>query len=71
MTDGYYVEKTIELPSNAERNVELTTDIYEPRLSSVDSLNPYEAKISVLLKKKVLSQETDTFYIYRMNKIDE
>lgn len=71
LTDGYYVEKTIELPSNAERNVELTTDIYEPRLSSVDSLNPYEAKISVLLKKKVLSQETDTFYIYRMNKIDE
>lgn len=71
LTDGYYVEKTIELPSNAERNVELTTDIYEPRFSSADSLNPYVAKISVLFKKKVLSQETDTFYIYRMNKIDE
>lgn len=71
LTDGYYVEKTIELPPLSERNVELTTDIYEPRFSAADSLNPYEAKISVLFKKKVLSQETDTFYIYRMTKIDE
>lgn len=71
LTDGYYVEKTIEVPSNIERNVELTTDIYEPKFSAADSLNPYEAKISVLFKKKVLSQETDTFYIYRMTKIDE
>lgn len=71
LTDGYYVEKTLELPPSSERNVELTTDIYEPRFSTPDSLNPYEAQISVLLKKKVLSQETDTFYIYRIPQIEE
>lgn len=65
LTDGYYVEKTIEIKSHTERDINLTTDIYEPKFSTSDLENTYEGKFSVLLKKKVLDQVVKSFTIIK------
>lgn len=63
ITDGYYIEKTISIAPKTEREVELITDIYQPKLWRADDPNLYEAKISVVKKKKVRDTLVESFSI--------
>lgn len=63
ITDGYYIEKTISIAPRTEREVELVTDIYQPKLWSFDVPNLYEAKISVIKNRKVFDTLVESFSI--------
>lgn len=63
LTDGSYVEKVVSLEANAEENVALEVDVFEPRLWSVETPELYSAKISVKEGDKVLDEQTEYFGI--------
>lgn len=63
ITDDYYVEKTVAVSAKSEKCVELTTDIYEPKIWTEDNPSSYDIEISLYKEKKKIISVKDSFNI--------